>query len=238
MEDYGILGRLDAVRDRMSSACERAGRRPDDVRLVAVSKTYPPEMIEAAVRGGCDCFGESRLYEALPKMDACPGNLEWHFIGHLQRNKVQQVVPAFALIHAVDSLRLLERIETVAEAVGKRAAICLEVNVSGEASKFGLAPAEVPEVLEAVNGMPHVDVRGLMTMAPFTPDAEAARPVFRRLRECRDRWAEQSGFALETLSMGMSNDFEVAIEEGATLVRVGTCIFGKRPAEDGRESCE
>ncbi len=238
MEDYGILGRLDALRERMAAACERAGREPDDVRLVAVSKTYPPEMVEAAVRGGCDCFGESRVYEALPKIEACPGNLEWHFIGHLQRNKVQQVVPAFALIHAVDSLRLLERIEAVAEVVGRRAAICLEVNVSGEASKFGLAPVEVPAVLEAINGMPHVDVRGVMTMAPFSPDAEAARPVFRRLRECRDRWAEQSGFALDTLSMGMSNDFEVAIEEGATLVRVGTGLFGKRPAENGRESCE
>jgi len=238
MVDYGILGRLEVLRGRMAAACKRAGRRPEEVRLVAVSKTYPPEMVEAAVRGGCDCFGESRLYEALPKIEACPGNLEWHFIGHLQRNKVQQVVPAFALIHAVDSLRLLERIETVAEVAGHRAAICLEVNVSGEASKFGLAPADVPAVLEAAEGMSHVDVRGLMTMAPFSPDSEAARPVFRRLRECRDRWSQQSGFALETLSMGMSNDFEVAIEEGATLVRLGTGLFGKRPAVDGRESCE
>lgn len=237
MEDYGIQERLDSVRARMAAACARAGRQPDGVRLVAISKTYPPELVEAAVRGGCDCFGESRVYEALPKMETCPGHLEWHFIGHLQRNKVQQVVPAFALIHAVDSLRLLERIETVAEAAGTRAAICLEVNVSGEASKFGLAPTDVPAVLEAANGMPHVEIKGLMTMAPFNPDAETARPVFRQLREWRDRWAEQSGFALAELSMGMSNDFEVAIEEGATLVRVGSSIFGKRPAADGRQAC-
>jgi pyridoxal phosphate enzyme (YggS family) len=195
-------------------------------------------MVEAAARGGCDCFGESRVYEALPKIEVCSGHLEWHFIGHLQRNKVQQVVPAFALIHAVDSLRLLERVEAVADAVGTCAAICLEVNVSGEASKFGLAPADVPAVLEAANAMTHVEVRGLMTIAPFSPDPETVRPVFRRLREWRERWASQSGFALETLSMGMTNDFEVAIEEGATLVRVGTGIFGRRPAADGRQSCE
>lgn len=237
MEDYGIQERVDTVRARMAAACERAGRQPGDVRLVAVSKTYPPEMVEAAVRAGCDCFGENRVYEALPKIEACPGHLEWHFIGHLQRNKVQHVVPAFALIHAVDSLRLLERIETVADAAGTRAAVCLEVNVSGEASKFGLAPADVPAVLEAASAMAHVAVQGLMTMAPFNPDAETARPVFRRLREWRDRWAGESGFALSELSMGMSNDFEVAIEEGATRVRVGSSIFGKRPAADGRQAC-
>jgi PLP dependent protein len=238
MGDYGIQERLEAVRARMAAACGRAGRQPDAVRLVAVSKTYPPEMVEAAVHAGCDCFGESRVYEALPKIEACAGHLEWHFIGHLQRNKVPLVVPAFALIHAVDSLRLLERIETVAEASGQRVALLLEVNVSGEASKFGLAPAEVPSVLAAADGMPHVDVQGLMTMAPFTPDPETARPVFRRLREWRDRWTAPTGYGLETLSMGMTNDFEVAIEEGATLVRIGTGLFGRRPAPDGRQPCE
>jgi len=238
MDDYGIQDRLETVRARMAAACERAGRQPDEVRLVAVSKTYPPEMVEAAVDAGCDCFGESRVYEALPKIEACPGHLEWHFIGHLQRNKVQQVVPAFALIHAVDSLRLLERVEAVADAVGKRVAILLEVNVAGEASKFGLAPANVPAVLEVANAMSHVAVQGLMTMAPLSADPEAARPVFRRLREWRDRWAAQSDYGLETLSMGMTNDFEVAIEEGATLVRIGTGLFGRRPAADGRQVCE
>lgn len=237
MDEFGIADRLDGVRARMAAACERAGRRPDEVRLVAVSKTYPPEMVEAAAAAGCDCFGENRVYEALPKIEACPGHLEWHFIGHLQRNKVQHVVPAFALIHAVDSQRLLERIETVAEAVGARVAVCLEVNVSGESSKFGLVPDDVPAVLEAANGMMHVDVQGLMTMAPFTTDPASTRPVFRRLRECRERWAAQSGFALRTLSMGMSNDFEVAIEEGATLVRIGSGIFGKRPPQERGTVC-
>jgi len=238
MAGNDIPERIEAVRGRMRAACRRAGRREEDVRLVAVSKTYPPELVCEAARAGCDCFGESRVYEALAKMEACPGNLEWHFIGHLQRNKVPQVVDAFSLIHAVDSVRLLERVEACAAEAGRRAAVCLEVNVSGEATKYGFAPAAVPAALEAVNGMPHVGVAGLMTMAPFHPDPEAARPHFRRLRELRDGWAAQSGFALEILSMGMSNDFETAIEEGSTLVRVGTLIFGERPPAAGRQECE
>jgi pyridoxal phosphate enzyme (YggS family) len=236
--ESGIQERIEAVRRRMREACRRAGRDEAGVRLVAVSKAYPPDLLCVAARHGCDCFGESRVAEALLKMEACPGNLEWHFIGHLQRNKVQQVVEAFSLLHAVDSVRLLERIEMCAAEAGRRVALCLEVNVSGEATKFGFAPAEVPAALEAVNAMPHVDLVGLMTMAPFHPDPEAARPHFRRLRELRDDWAERSGFALETLSMGMSVDFETAIEEGATLVRVGTLLFGARPPAAGRQECE
>ena len=236
--ESGIQERIEAVRGRIRDACRRAGRDEAGVRLVAVSKTYPPESVCEAACNGCDCFGESRVAEALLKMEACPGNLEWHFIGHLQRNKVPQVVAAFALLHAVDSVRLLERIETCAAEAGRRVAVCLEVNVSGEATKYGFAPAEVPAALEAVNAMPHVDVAGLMTMAPFHPDPEAARPHFRRLRELRDGWAERSGFALETLSMGMSNDFETAIEEGATLVRLGTILFGARSPDIGRQECE
>lgn len=234
----GIQQRLDGVRHRIEEACARAGRDPDTVQLVAVSKTYPPEMVAEAASCGCTCFGESRVVEALAKIDACPGHLEWHFVGHLQRNKVPQVVSSFSLIHAVDSLRLMERIESCAAETGRCVAVCIEVNVSGESSKFGVAPEAVSGLLELVNAMPHVEVRGLMTMAPFNPDPEAARPYFRRLREYRDRWARQSGFALETLSMGMSNDFETAIEEGATLVRVGTDIFGKRPMAVRRPECE
>ncbi len=233
MAEGGIEGRIEAVRGRLREACRRVGRDESTVRLVAVSKTHPAESVDAAARAGCDCFGESRVYEALPKMEACTGRLEWHFIGHLQRNKVQPVVEAFALIHAVDSWRLLERIESCAAVAGRRVAVCLEVNVSGEASKYGLAPAAVPDVLERANGLAHVDVQGLMTMAPFHPDPEMARPCFRRLREYRDGWAAQSGFALSTLSMGMSGDFEVAIEEGATLVRLGSIIFGARPPAAG-----
>lgn len=233
-----IQERIAAIRGRMREACRRAGRREEDVRLVAVSKTYPPESVYEAARCGCDCFGESRVVEALAKIEACPGNLEWHFVGHLQRNKVPPVVAAFSLLHAVDSIRLLERIEMCAAETARRVKICLEVNVSGEATKYGFAPEGVPAALEAVNGMLHVEVAGLMTMAPFHPDPAAARPHFRRLREFRDVWAKQSGFALETLSMGMSNDFEAAIEEGATLVRVGTIIFGERPAAAGRQECE
>jgi pyridoxal phosphate enzyme (YggS family) len=223
-----IQARVDAIRERMKAACLRSGRDPDSVRLVAVSKTYPPDRVAAAVEAGCQCFGENRVYEALPKIEACPGHLEWHFIGHLQRNKVQHVVPAFALIHAVDSLRLLERIETVATEMGLQSSVLLEVNVSGEASKYGLSPDAVPGVLTAANAMSHVDVQGLMTMAPYSQDPESARPVFRQLREWRNQWADATDFVLPELSMGMSNDFEVAIEEGATMVRVGSSIFGKR----------
>ncbi|HAS82728.1 MAG TPA: YggS family pyridoxal phosphate-dependent enzyme [Verrucomicrobia bacterium] len=231
--DSGIRARVESVRERMQRACQRVGRAEESVGLVAVSKMYPAEFVAEAAAAGCDCFGESRVHEALPKIDACPGSLEWHFIGHLQRNKVPPVVSAFALIHAVDSLRLLQRIDACAELSGLRMPVCLEVNVSGESSKFGLAPDEVPAALDAANTLLHVDVQGLMTMAPFSPDPAAARPFFRRLRQLRDQWAVQSGFALETLSMGMSNDFEIAIEEGSTLVRVGTDVFGARFHDEG-----
>lgn len=234
MIDESLQQRISNVRQRMAAACQRVGRPEDSVRLVAVSKAYPPDYVEAAVAAGCDCFGESRVQEAIAKIDACPGHLEWHFIGHLQRNKVPPVVGAFSLIHAVDSLRLLERIEQCAAAAGTTVRVCLEINTSGESSKFGFAPSEVPPVLDQLSGMRHVDVEGLMTMAPFVADPEQARPCFRALRDYRDRWSDASGFALPTLSMGMSNDFEVAIEEGATLVRIGSLLFGKRPPVDGR----
>ncbi len=233
----GMQERTAAVRARIRAACARAGRAEESVRLVAVSKTYPPGIIREAARCGCACFGESRVHEAAAKMDACPGGLDWHFVGHLQRNKVRSAIRLFSMFHAVDSIRLLDRIDESAAEAGRRPAVCLEVNVSGEVSKYGLAPAAVPEVLAHANGLKHVSVEGLMTMAPFSLDPEEARPCFRRLRELRDRWAVESGLTLETLSMGMSGDFETAIEEGATLIRVGTVLFGPRPAGEGDESC-
>jgi len=219
---------VDAVLERISLACGRAGRSPDDVRLVAVSKTYPPERVLEAIDCGLTVFGESRVYEAEAKVPACPGTVEWELIGHLQRNKARRAVALFSMIHAVDSGPLLAKIESCAKECGKTMPVCLEVNVSGESSKYGFAPDEIPEVLEEATKLMNVDVVGLMTIPPFTPEAEDARPHFARLRELRDGWREATGFELRELSMGMSGDFEVAIEEGATSVRVGSAIFGAR----------
>lgn len=232
MTDQGnssdMQSRIDAILLRMASACARAGRAVEDVRLIAVSKTYPPDSVNEAAACGLSVFGESRVYEAEAKISLCPGHVEWEFIGHLQRNKVRQAVTLFRKIHAVDSLALLNKINSSAELLGSTVSVCLEINVSGEASKYGLAPEGVPDVLEAATNLLHVDVIGVMTIPPFSPDAEQARPYFRKLRELRDSWSAQSGFALSELSMGMSGDFEVAIEEGATCIRVGTAIFGSR----------
>jgi pyridoxal phosphate enzyme (YggS family) len=220
--------RIDAVRERMAEACTRSGRSIDEVRLVAVSKTYPPERVEEAAACGLHVFGENRVNEAEAKIPACSSSLEWELIGHLQRNKVRRVIPLFRMIQAVDSLELLAKIDSCAKDCGKTMPVCLEVNVSGEGSKFGFAPDAVTQALEAATTMINVDVVGVMTIPPFTPDPEDVRPVFARLRELRDKWADASGFALSELSMGMSGDFEVAIEEGSTCVRVGTAIFGSR----------
>ncbi len=220
--------RIDATRERMASACERAGRDAGAVRLLAVSKTYSPEHVCEAVTCGLSVFGESRVYEAEAKIPACPGHAEWELIGHLQRNKVQRAVALFRMIHAVDSLPLLRKINTSALELGKTMPVCLEVNVSGEPSKYGFVPDQISEALDEANALLNVDVVGVMTIPPFTPDPEAARPHFCRLRELRDTWARASGFELQELSMGMSIDYEVAIEEGATCIRVGTALFGSR----------
>jgi len=234
--------RVDAVLARIAAACRRAGRARDAVRLVAVAKTYGPEAVAEAARCGLDSMGESRIQEARQKIPLCPSGLSWHMIGHLQRNKVREAVRLFDRFHAIDSLALLERLEAMADEAGRRVAACLEVNVSGESAKYGLAPEAVPAVLEAAAGLRRVEVTGLMTIPPFHPEPEAARPYFRRLRELRDTWAAGSGLALEDLSMGMSGDFEVAIEEGATWVRVGSALFGpraprRRPGPEEGESC-
>ena len=220
--------RVNEVRERMARACERAGRDLDSVRLIAVSKTYPPERVCEAAACGLTVFGENRIYEAEAKIPACPGNVEWELIGHLQRNKAMRAVSLFQRIHAIDSLPLLKKINTCAQELGKTMPVCVQVNVSGESSKHGLAPDEVEGVLEQASGLLSVDVVGVMTIPPFAPDPEKARPHFRRLRELRDTWSAATGFELSELSMGMSGDLEVAIEEGATCIRVGTAIFGTR----------
>ena len=223
-----ISTRYEAIIERVTTACSRAGREPMDVSIVAVSKNFGPDDVREAADCGMTIFGESRVQEARQKIPMSPGNLEWHLIGHLQTNKVKPAVNMFSMIHSVDSLKLLQAIDGAAGATGKSMPVCLEVNVSGEGAKFGLPPDELGAVLEASNAMMNVDVVGLMTVPPFTPDTEDARAHFAALRQLRDDSASEHGIEMNDLSMGMSQDFEIAIEEGATWVRLGSALFGKR----------
>lgn len=229
MNTVSFQERLATVEDRIAAACSRAGRARDSVLMVAVTKTFGPDAVGEAVAAGLTVFGENRVQEAAQKIPQCAGRLEWHMIGHLQRNKVRLIPGLFRMVHSVDSIRLAEALNQVCEEAGVRMPVLVEVNVSGEGSKFGIAPAEVPSLLERCAGLSMLEVRGLMTIPPFNPEAEKSRPFFRRLRELRDGWARDTGFALEELSMGMSGDFEIAIEEGATLIRLGSVLFGDRP---------
>ena len=220
---------LEVVRGVVEGACAKAGRRVDEVSVVGVTKTHGPEVVREAWEAGVRVFGENRVQEAGAKIPGCVGGPEWHLIGHLQRNKVRAALGLFSVIHSVDSLRLAVEIERVAGEEGHRPQVLLEVNVSGEASKDGLRPEQAPEVIEFLMGCRNLTWTGLMTMAPFCPDAELARPVFARLRGLRDRWEGEYGVGLPELSMGMSNDYGVAVEEGATWLRLGTVLFGGRP---------
>ena len=224
--------RLDHVKEKIASACRRCGRSFDQVSLLTVSKTFGPQDVAEAAECGLTVFGESRIQEAKQKIPLCSGSLDWHMIGHLQRNKVKDAVQLFKMIHGVDSIRLLETINTQSQEVGLTMPVCLEVNVSGEGSKFGMNPSEVLTVLEGATKLMNVDVVGLMTIPPFTADPEGARPLFKTLRELRDKCSKESGFPLEQLSMGMSHDFEVAIEEGATWIRLGSILFGERKKKE------
>ena len=234
----GITENLEAVRGRIAAACARAGRADESVRLLAVSKTYGPAAVRAAAAAGQRLFGENRVQEAAAKIPECPGNLEWHLIGHLQSNKAAAAARLFDWVHSVDSAKLLEALDREAGAAGRRLQALVQVNVSGERSKAGLAPEGAPAVLALGNRLRNVQVCGLMTIPPLAEDPEKARPFFRRLRELRDGWAAELGLELPELSMGMTHDLAVAIEEGATFVRVGTGIFGARehPAEGAGEA--
>ena len=226
---------IESVRRRVADAAVRAGRRPDDVTIIAVTKTVPLDRIRAAFALGLTDFGENRVQEAEAKIQAWPtdggsSRPRWHLIGHLQTNKVKRAVQLFDTIHSVDSVRLATMIGAQAEKLGKVMPVLLEVNVSGEATKFGFTPDDMHAALPEIARLPGLRVVGLMTIAPHVEDPEDARPVFRRLRELRDEaQAKHPELPLTELSMGMTNDFEVAIEEGATFVRVGRAIFGERP---------
>lgn len=211
----------------MRAAAERSGRRIEDVRLVAVTKGVDPERIGEALALGIVDLGENRIQEALPKIAALGPAPRWHLVGHLQRNKVGRAIEAFALIHSVDSVRLTEEIARRAGVLGRDIPVLLQVNVAGEPGKHGFAPEEVRDAARRIAGSPGVRVRGLMTIAPLADDPETVRPIFRRLRRLGEVVRAEVPDA-DQLSMGMSQDYEVAIEEGATLIRVGRAIFGGR----------
>ncbi len=233
-----LADNLEKVQQRIRAACERAGRDPDSVLLLAVSKSHPPETIMAAAGCGQVFFGENKVQEAKAKIPLCSGKVRWHFIGHLQSNKCRDAVELFEMIQSVDSLALAREINKRAEAAARTLPVLLEVNVAGEASKFGCPPEKLLADLQELNALPRLELQGLMTVPPWTADPEKVRPHFRRLRELKAQAEVALGAPLAHLSMGMSGDFETAIEEGATIVRIGTALFGPRaparprPADD------
>ena len=220
---------LASIQQRIGAACASAGRDPASVTLLAVSKGMPPEVVREAADCGLTLFGESKVQEAKVKIPMCPGRLRWQMIGHLQSNKCRDAVHFFEMIQSVDSLELAQEINKWADKQARTMPILLEVNLAGESTKFGFKPEQVLAELEAINALPRIEVHGLMTIAPWTPEPEKVRPIFRQLHELKTQCEEKLGAPVPHLSMGMSGDFEVAIEEGATIVRVGTSLFGARP---------
>lgn len=219
---------LHGVRQRMTAACIRAGRDPASVKLLAVTKTQPPEVVRQAADLGLTLFGENKVQEAKAKIPLCPSRLHWHMIGHLQTNKCRDAVELFEMVQGVDSLHVAQELNKRAEQMAKTMPILLEVNIVGEGSKFGYKPEQLVSELKALNSLPRLEIHGLMTIPPWTPLPERVRPVFRNLRELKAKCEEALGAPLPELSMGMTGDFEVAIEEGATMVRIGTALFGER----------
>ncbi|MFA5689453.1 MAG: YggS family pyridoxal phosphate-dependent enzyme [Kiritimatiellales bacterium] len=221
-----ISENLKAVEQRIVAACAKAGRAQSEIKLVAVSKTKPADAVIEAAAAGQIVFGENKVQEAQLKIPMCPPNLHWHLIGHLQSNKARIAASGiFRMIHSVDSVKL---IQTLDEYSALPLPVLIQVNVSGEGSKSGCAPDEAATLIEAANQSARIEVHGLMTIPPFTPDVEKARTHFAALRALRDRLQDETGTPLPELSMGMSHDFEIAIEEGATYIRIGSDIFGAR----------
>ena len=230
-----IAENLVEVRERISRAIHKSGRKPDSARLITVSKQISVDRIEEARAAGAVVFGENKIQEAIPKIEQMEAEgILWHFIGHLQKNKIKFLDERFDLIHSVDSFELAEKIAKHYHSENRVQRILLQVNVSGEAAKFGMEPKELEKKMAKFFQLQGIQVEGLMTIPPFDSDPENSRRHFSRLRELREQYEKQNGLPLNQLSMGMSNDFEVAIEEGATLVRVGTAIFGPRPKLDDK----
>ena len=223
-----IAHNLEQVRSKIVEAAQKCGRSPDEIQLVAVSKTHDAEKVRAAFDAGQEIFGESRVQEARAKIPLLPSAVRWHFIGRLQKNKVRHALPLFELFHGVDSLALAENINRIAEEEGLHPRVLLEVNVAGEGSKIGFTPDALRAQFEQINSLSRIAVAGVMAIPPLAEEAEASRKYFVALHELRDQLESEFDLKLPHLSMGMSNDFAVAIEEGATLVRIGTAIFGPR----------
>lgn len=223
-----IAENIDAAKSAIAAAARRSGRSAEDVELLAVCKTFPAEVVREAVDAGQRLFGENRVQELLAKQPQLPAHLRWHLIGHLQSNKVRKVLPCVEAIQSVDSLELARDIDRVAAELGLFPKVYLEVNVAGEASKFGFAPAKLEAHLEELCTLERLEIQGLMCIPPPGKTAEDSRKYFVQLREIRDRLEKEGGVSLSALSMGMSHDYVIAVEEGATMVRVGTAIFGGR----------
>lgn len=223
-----IAERLQEIQDRLAAAAQRSGRKAEDVALLAVSKTFPPELIREAAQAGQRLFGESRVQECLEKIPALSPQLRWHFIGHLQSNKVRKVLPLCEAFHSVDSAALALDMERIAAEEGHRPVVYLQVNVAGDARKFGFSGESLRREIGPLMALRRVEVAGLMTIPPLVADPEQSRRHFAALRELRDQLQAETGAPLPGLSMGMSGDFEVAIEEGSTIVRVGSVLFGGR----------
>ena len=229
-----IAENISHVHESIAAAARRAGRNPHEIALLAVSKTFPVGHILQAYAAGIRIFGENRVQEFATKAEAVRElrDAQWHMIGHLQTNKAAKAVELFSAVDSVDSLKLAEKLNVAAQKIGKKLAVLIEVNLGGEEAKSGIAPdkPELEQILEAAPQLEHLAIHGLMTIPPFTEDPQQARPYFRKLRELRDKIGARKlpGINMDTLSMGMSHDFEVAIDEGSTCVRVGTAIFGER----------
>ena len=223
-----IAENLERVREQIARATAKSGRSPDDIELVAITKTHPAEKVREAIEAGQTLFGESRVQEARVKIPELPSNIRWHLVGHLQKNKIRHALPLFELFHSVDSLALGQEMNRIAADEGMRPRVLLEVNVAGEGSKFGFAPDKLREQMEELLAAQRLSILGLMTIPPLVDEAEASRRYFVQLRELRNRLQTEFHVDLPQLSMGMTQDFPIAVEEGATLVRVGTAIFGER----------
>jgi len=223
-----IEANLNRVQNEIAQAAQVSGRNVTDIELVAVTKTHPAEIVREAVDAGQTLFGESKVQEARVKIPLLPSNLRWHFIGHLQKNKIRHALPFFEVIHSVDSVDLAQAIDRIAQEDGLHPRILLEVNVAGEGSKFGFKATTLRAELESLLMLPRLSIEGLMCIPPLAEDAETSRTYFVELRKLRDALEKEFQVKLPQLSMGMTNDYSVAVEEGATLVRVGTAIFGER----------
>jgi pyridoxal phosphate enzyme (YggS family) len=223
---------LERVREQIARAAAKSARSADDVELVAITKKHPAEKVREAIEAGQTLFGESRVQEARAKIPELSSNLRWHFVGHLQKNKVRQGLPLFEMIHSVDSLALAQDINRVAEEEGLYSRVLIEMNVAGEGSKFGFAPDNLREQMESLLALPRLAIEGLMCIPPLVAESEDSRKFFVQVRELRDSFEKEFNVKLPQLSMGMTQDFPIAIEEGATLVRVGTAIFGERSKKE------